>query len=363
MQSRFPALVATQALKRSFLNVRGALQVPKTQNPKALALFISAILRAPQFAPDNSRELLDQLCERLEALRSPGASYWCWGYSFPWQGRSLLVPRWTPNLVCTSFAATAYLDLYSAFRDERHLEVATSAAEYLLRELFWTDGDAAGFSYPLPALQNMIYNANLLGAALLARIWKYTREERFLDVALRVARHSVKMQRPDGSWFYGKAPTQAWIDNFHTGYNLGALRSLSDDIGSDEFDSCISRGFDFYRTHFFREDGAPRYFHDRTYPIDIHCVAQSIITLSTFSSLDSTSADLADLVFRWAMNYMCDDEGFFYYRVLRSVTIRISYMRWSQAWMLRALAELVSKSAPQSGLDCTERLTGNLRQC
>src|SRR6185437_4217309 len=114
MQSRFPALVATQALKRSFLNVRGALQVPKTQNPKALALFISAILRAPQFAPDNSRELLDQLCERLEALRSPGASYWCWGYSFPWQGRSLLVPRWTPNLVCTSFAATAYLDLYSA---------------------------------------------------------------------------------------------------------------------------------------------------------------------------------------------------------------------------------------------------------
>jgi hypothetical protein len=38
---------------------------------------------------------------------------------------------------------------------------------------------------------------------------------------------------------------------------------------------------------------------------------------------------------------MWDSRGFFYYRVLRSCTIRTSYMRWSQAWMLLALATLL----------------------
>ena len=38
------------------------------------------------------------------------------------------------------------------------------------------------------------------------------------------------------------------------------------------------------------------------------------------------------------MAHMWDERGFFYYRVLRGLTIRTPYMRWSQAWMLLALA-------------------------
>jgi hypothetical protein len=53
---------------------------------------------------------------------------------------------------------------------------------------------------------------------------------------------------------------------------------------------------------------------------------------------------LARLVFRWAMNHMWDKRGFFSYRVLRLCTIRTSYMRWSQAWMLLALSSLLSES-------------------
>ena len=41
------------------------------------------------------------------------------------------------------------------------------------------------------------------------------------------------------------------------------------------------------------------------------------------------------------MRLMWDERGFFYYRVLRFGTIRTSYMRWSQAWMLLALATLL----------------------
>jgi len=39
LNSRFPRLFLTQALKRSPINIRRMLGIPKTQNPKAIALF------------------------------------------------------------------------------------------------------------------------------------------------------------------------------------------------------------------------------------------------------------------------------------------------------------------------------------
>jgi len=168
-----------------------------------------------------------------------------------------------------------------------------------------------------------------------------TGERTFLEPALRVARGSAARQRDDGSWFYGEAPAQRWIDNFHTGYNLCALEAIGRDLDSREFDAHVSRGFQFYRDRFFTADGAARYFHDATYPIDIHSIAQSLITLVELRRLDANSLRLADAVFRWTMARMWDRRGFFYYRVLRFGTIRTSYMRWSQAWMLRALATFI----------------------
>ena len=38
---------------------------------------------------------------------------------------------------------------------------------------------------------------------------------------------------------------------------------------------------------------------------------------------------------------MLDPEGFFHYQIRRTHRVRIPYMRWSQAWGVRALAELV----------------------
>jgi len=78
--------------------------------------------------------------------------------------------------------------------------------------------------------------------------------------------------------------------------------------------------------------------------VDIHCVAQSIITIMTLKDLHPDSVPSARSVFHWAMNHMWDDRGFFYYRVLRSCTIRTSYMRWSQAWMLLAMSTFLCES-------------------
>jgi hypothetical protein len=340
LDSRLPRLVLTQALKRSPIDIRRLALIPPTQNPKAIALFLAALVKMER-GGFPQRDLVGFMIDRLAALRSPDVPDWCWGYSFPWQTRTTVVPRWTPNLVCTSFVSGALLDAYEQRQDSRCLNMAVSAAKYILNELYWTDGrSVAGFSYPLRGQRVHIHNANFLGAALLCRVFRLTGETTFLAPALRVARYSAAQQHGDGSWDYGEGPSQGWIDNFHTGYNLCALRSISEDLQTREFESCVVRGFDFYRAHFFREDGAARYSHDRTYPIDVHCVAQSIITLLAFRDLDRGSVSLAHSVFRWAMDHLWDNRGFFYYRVLRFGTIRTSYMRWSQAWMLLALSTL-----------------------
>jgi hypothetical protein len=348
---KLPRLAMTQLLKRSPFNVRRMLLIPKKQNPKALGLFLSAILKLSESGIADDESLVELMIERLIALRSPGVSYWCWGYSFPWQMRTEIVPVGAPNLVCTTFVGEALLDAYERRSDQQCLAMAVSAAEYMVGELYWTEGNTtAGFSYPLPTLRGSIHNANFLAAAFLCRVYKHTGNRKFLEPALKAARYSAGMQHADGSWFYGEAGAQQWIDNFHTGYNLCGLQSIDRSLGTAEFDECIRRGFQFYQTHFFRADGAVRYFHDRTYPIDIHCVAQSIITLLAFNHLASENGERVCSVFEWAMKNMWDSRGFFYYRVLRSCTIRTSYMRWSQAWMLLALASLVLETDPRAKL-------------
>jgi hypothetical protein len=345
LDSKWPRLVVTQALKRSPVNIRGLLFVPETQNPKAMALFLGASLRMADLKPSIRNTLVQGFVDRLVAMRSAGNDHWCWGYSFPWQTRTLVVPRGAPNLVCTTFVANALLDAYEQTRDSRCLTMAVSASRYILDELFWTEEDsAAGFAYPMPSIRVHIHNANLLGAALFCRVFRLTGDRRFVEPALKVARYSASRQHPDGSWAYGEAQTQQWIDNFHTGYNLGALRDIGQYLGSTEFETRVRQGFEFYRAHFFREDGAPRYFHDNTYPIDIHCVAQSIITLVSFRHLHPDNLRLAHEVFRWAKQQMWDEGGYFYYRVLRFGRIKTSYMRWSQAWMLLAISVLVNES-------------------
>lgn len=362
LDSRIPRLALTQILKRSPINIRSLARVPKTQNPKALALFLRALLKLPDSSIDthedglegSRKDLVRYMIDRLTALRSPGISYSAWGYSFPWQGRYVLVPSGAPNLVCTNFVAEALLAAFEQTQDDNCLAMAVSAAEYMLNELYWADGDKAGFSYPLPGLQGQTYNANLLAAALFCRIYKLTGEQKFLDPALRVTRQAVADQKADGSWLYGDHPSQRWIDNFHTGYNLEALRSIGASLASSEFDSNMRRGFEFYRANFFREDAAPKYFHDRAYPLDIHCVAQSILTLIDFQDLDPGNIPLANSVFDWAMRNMWDDRGFFYYRVLRFFTIRTSYMRWSQAWMLLALSSLLTEAGTKTTTQTTD---------
>jgi hypothetical protein len=149
-------------------------------------------------------------------------------------------------------------------------------------------------------------------------------------------------QQPDGSWVYGELPVQNWIDSFHTGYNLDALQAYQDVTQDTAFEAHIQKGFDFYIQNFFLDDGTPKYYHDKTYPIDIHCPAQLFVTLCRLGKFDE-HRDLAQKVMHWSIRNMQDKDGFFYYQLKKGISSKIPYMRWSNAFMFYAMSHYLLK--------------------
>lgn len=89
-----------QIFKRSNINMRHLLGVPKKRNPKGVALFISGMLEQYQTTHDThlleeAQKLADWLLEHQCCSKTWGAS--CWGYHFDWKARAFLYPRVNPT--------------------------------------------------------------------------------------------------------------------------------------------------------------------------------------------------------------------------------------------------------------------------
>lgn len=327
----------TQLFKRCPVNLRRIAFVPRGQNPKGIALFVSALVRLARHGMSDAGEIV-ALADRILELRSPGQKQFCWGYNFDWQTRSYLVPRFTPNIICTTFAGNALLDAYDLSGRGDLLDAALSAGDFVLNGLHRSgESDSFCFSYT-PLDRGRVHNANFLGAALLARLHCYRASDEFRSAAMAATRYGVGHQGADGSWPYGESPKQGWIDSFHTGYNLCALECVRECLGWQELRGPIEKGYRFYLGHFFESDGRVKYFHDRTYPIDIHAIAHALVTLCCLSEYDPRSLDVARAVYDWAMRNMRSRQGWFYYQKWPLWTNRVNYMRWGQAWMLLGLA-------------------------
>ena len=334
-----------QTLKRAPINLRPLLGIKKGLNPKAVALAARAVsllgTSLSSLRMNSAEELkhdFDFLIESLARLRNKRYAEACWGYNFDWQSRAFFAPRGTPNVVCTVFAAHAYLDWFDATRNEGALETAKSSCRFLLDVLDRTRSrEGHCFSYtPLDRAQ--VHNVNLLAAELLARLYSIDQQDEYFEAARRAVDFTVRRQRADGSWPYGESPSQQWIDSFHTGFIIVSLKNIIKWLGVSDWQTSLFRGFEFYRDRFFLADFTPKYYHDKLHPVDIHAAAQAVITFVEMKDLMPDASLKATRAARWAIERMQDPAGFFYYQRQRFYTIKIPYMRWGQAWMLYALS-------------------------
>jgi len=336
-KQKYGRIAWIQLLRRSPINLRPILRVGKGHNPKGLGLFLGGY--AKLYRVDNRPEYLKKiryLLGLLHACMSDGYSGNCWGYNFDWQSRAFYVPKYTPTIVNSGFIGHALLDAYEYLNDQLYLDMAVPIKDFLLKDLNRiSDGDTFCFSYT-PIDKTAVHNANLLGASLLIRLHGLTGVEELRDAALSSLAYTMKHQHADGSWFYAEAEMQRWIDSFHTGFNLEAIRWFKRCGEASEYGQAYEKGVKYYTRNFFLQDGTPKYYHDSVYPIDIHAPAEAI---SFFSGEGSEYSELTNNVLTWMLANMRDPKGYFYFRKGRRITNRIAYMRWSQAWAFRALTE------------------------
>ena len=259
-------------------------------------------------------------------------------------------PATTPTVVATSFCADALFNAYEITGKKELLEIAISSCNFVISDLnrSFLMNDKFIFSYS-PLDNSKVYNASLLGARLLARGYHFTKNNEWKELSLAATRTIVDKQSDDGSWIYGEADVQNWIDSFHTGFNLECIFEVMRYTENTSFSDSFTKGLEFYISQFFLADGTPKYYNNRTYPIDIHCPAQLIATLSRTNHI-VLHQELADKVLNWTINNMQSSRGYFYYQLKKGMSSKIPYMRWAQAWMFYAFSEYF-KSNNNENLD------------
>jgi hypothetical protein len=380
LRSRVLGILWLQLLKRSPFNFRPLLGVAKDYNPKAMGLFMASY--AQKFLSTRQPGHLEQVrffSDWLIRHATPGYAGPCWGYNFDWPNRSFFAPAGTPTIVNTAFIALSFLsaepalkclanlartDKQEAARGERKalglqdvdvLSIARGACEFILQDLnvLRPSPDEMCFSYT-PLDRRFVHNANLLGGWLLSAIYARTGEINLAESARAAAHFTALRQKADGSWSYGISKADQWTDNFHTGFVLVALKRIAQYLQTVEFDSVTSKGYQFWKERMFIAGQVPKYYPEEAHPIDIHCVAQAILTFLEFSDIDPGALKQADQVSQWAIENLQDSEGFFHYQIRRGYHVRIPYMRWGQAWMQLALTRLIHTSTMESWVNVAQ---------
>jgi hypothetical protein len=303
-----------QAIKRGPEGLRKVVHIPKMVNPKTLALLGGA----------GQGVVLCDVRGRLLELQNPDGG---WGYPFEWQARAFYATRHQSNAIVTSFVVDALLQS-GMQKDHPALVHAAGFVESKL----WRDGYFAYFDHSSVE----IHNASLWAAFVLYRMIGPN------DKTAQAVERIIAAQKADGSWAYGTRSHHRFVDGFHTGYILDLLDRFRK-MGMHGLDKAIARGWQFYRTECFDQDGLPRSFAGRDGYLDAHAVAQAMASLCRFGDRDG-----AIRVSEWAAENLFDPSRDLFFAGIKKDgrPDRRNYVRWTQAWMVWALSIMIENTAP-----------------
>lgn len=335
-----PAIIFAErytSIARKIFNVR------KKLFPQGQAIIARAYFAEYKITGDkNLLAKAEEILKWLEENPSKGYKYLCWGQPYAWVSR-MKFPKDVPRATVTSQVANAFLDAYEITQKQIYLDIAIQSSNFFIEELHYEEDEDGFICFSYTTVDDFnIHNASMLAAAVIMRVWKHTKQDRFRVYAEKAMNFTLKHQNSDGSWFYWAPPFKisGKIDNYHTGFVLESLENIRQCLGK-EFgpDEPLEKGLAFYLDYLFDENMIPKMTHKQLYPIDIQSAAQAIMTLVEFEKRMPHLSEKLDLLVEWVIKNMYDPKGFFYYRIYKNSKIdKTPYVRWSESWMLRALA-------------------------
>ena len=334
----FPMRLLQQAVLRSPVNIRPVLGIRPHESAIGLGYMAWAcVLMHRRTGAEAYGHEARKCFDWLMANRGEAGGEFAWGDPYEYATRSGRRPKGTPMLIWSALIGQAFLDAFEEFGDARYRDVAESVGRWVLNLPAERTPTGMCLSY-VAFRQSSIHNANAMGAALLARLGRLMSSARHLEAAQDAMTYTCARQLPDGAWLYAEEPKYHWIDNFHTGYNLSALMVYRAATGDTSFDDQFVKAARYFVGTFFEPDGRPKYFHDRTYPVDIQCAAQAIETLTALETFVPGSFALAQKVAAWTISNLQAPDGHFRYRHLGWMTVNTPMLHWGQGTMAKALA-------------------------
>lgn len=344
----FLRLIYSQVVMRFPFNIRPFLLIPKTRNPKGIALFAMAYLK--RYKALGNREDLDEARKLLDWLiEHPAISPYgmCWGYQHKWQDVGFYAPARFPNRVVTYFVDTALLDFYDETGEEKYFNAARESLHFLLNapKVLYEDENMKCLSYvPSEKINWIVMDVSALTGSIVARINKRLNDPFIAREAFKLINFVVDKQTDYGAWYYTHPPKDhpRKHDNYHTGYIVDAIYDYMEHTGERQFEEVYWKGLEYYAKNLFLENGAPRWANDATYPLDVHGSAQGIISFLRAARYRPEYVKLAEKIALWAIdNMQHPTKGFFYYQKMRFFRKPFTLMRWSNGWMARGLSELL----------------------
>ena len=334
----WPMRVLQQVVLRAPVNIRPLIGVRPHESAIGRGYMAWGFLTMYRTQPEEGIRAEAESCLAwLMAHHATGHVEYCWGDPYHYATRSGRRPFGAPILIWTALIGIVFLEAFEVLGDARYLQVAESVGRWIAALPREKTDRGSCLSYNAYK-QESIHNSNVMGGAFLARLGTVTHSESAIALAQTSMEYTCARQRDDGSWFYGEEAKYHWFDNFHTGYNISAIKTYRDCLGDRSVDQVLSRGLRFFKAHFFEPDGRPKYLHDRLYPIDIQCAAQAIDTLVSVSDQDPEALALALLVANWTISNMQAPDGHFNYRRLKRITVTTPMLHWGQGTMIKALA-------------------------
>jgi len=331
------------------LLTRRMLHIQPQKNAKAMGLFATSYTEMSVINPGNTfYSNQAEYCRKWLLDHPDTTSGLGWGYPFDWQS-SRLIPRSTPNGIVTTAVGEAFWVSYLHTKKPEYLEICEQICHFLVSlPVEHYDDNSLCFSYT-PLFKNHVHNLNLFVADFLIKVGRSIDRNEWIESGRRAVAYTLKNQHDDGSFDYNGPPDRPanFIDNYHTGFVLRMMHSINKHLDDPAINTALRKGYEHYISNFFLEDGTPKLLPNRIHRIDIHSAAEAVNCLTVLSDDYPDALPQAQKVLDWTIHHMYDPSGFFYYATLKSrftgqvFTSKIPYVRWGQAWMMRALSRFI----------------------
>ena len=316
-------------------------------NPKGIGLFVAAFCRLFEATEDQAYlERARECADWLLAHPSQGYPGTSWGYPFDWQS-VVFIPRGTPSAVVSSVIGDGLWRLAHLTGETKYMDACLGVCDFIVQGLNRTEvnRETLCFSYT-PLDKFLVHNANLFAAEFLARVGQYAGPRDWSETAVRAGNYFLLEQREDGSVFYwGEAQNQNapnHRDCYHSGFEIRSLWGLWKATGDVRFHKAAVRYFEFFEESYIGEDGSVMNLPGVPFPVDIHACAEALLCPAVMSeAFPERCLKIISRTLPWVLNLMQNQDGSFAYMAFASGRVdHTPYLRWGQAWMLRALAEL-----------------------